>query len=203
MHPSCFMLSFWLSWMPPCNAQCSQRKMVFKLKIEEHVEPSTTDYFFCIMVFSPPLCCLSINQVASLLVSLTPPASKDTFCLFRVFTCAPETNYWVTCCNFPKKWNGRKYCFYMPKLFFLEKTLYRNTTPQRRRLVGSMKNLTRVKNLSQHHSWLFELTRRHSWCWERFFPLVRFFYSRRLRRQGVLYYSFFDFWKDIFMALPQ
>ena len=133
MHPSCFMLSFWLSWMPPCNAQCSQRKMVFKLKIEEHVEPSTTDYFFCIMVFSPPLCCLSINQVASLLVSLTPPASKDTFCLFRVFTCAPETNYWVTCCNFPKKWNARKYCFYMPKSFFFrENTIqeYNSSTPE-------------------------------------------------------------------------
>ena len=90
---------------------------------------------------------------------------------------------------FPKIWSQFEIFKKLPfNLLCFRITIqeYNSSTPEACR---SMKNLTRGNNLSQHHSWLFELTRRHSWCWERFFPLVRFFYSRRLRRQGVLYYT--------------
>ena len=116
------------------------------------------------------------------------------FLTFRsfLFDCPKVNNltgqcFPVTCCTFPKNLETFKNSK-APFIMFCFKTTikeYNFPTPEACR---KYENAHSCKKSLQHHSWLFELTRRHSWCWERFFPLVSIFYFRRLRRREVLYF---------------
>ena len=63
-------------------------------------------------------------------------------------------------------------------------------------------NAHSCKKSLQHHSWLFELTRRHSWCWRDFFHSWAFSTSDA-SGVGKFYTSHFKTWSTFLHSAPK
>ena len=88
---------------------------------------------------------------------------------------------------FPKIWSQFEIFKKLPfNLLFFRITIqeYNSSTPEACR---SMKNLTRGKNLSQHHEWRRVSSKSHEWCWRDFLHEWAFSYFRQASGVGKLY----------------